>query len=279
MSLLLLLTTLALLSSVSLAVPPAQPPPNGKFHGFLNSLNNGEPDPTGDWLISTLCFCHLPARNSDDLEHDYRYEKAHIFQHEYYNFHSNATFVMDHMCLAKAHYQGDICVHPNVEGDNNDWLRDHKYSCKRFQRTDEEKIRQVHSKRSTRREPRGGPHLNTHQICWGIIHPCDPGPFTHYPDNKSKSPEQDTVCFATDTDFYGMDEMEIKFNRQKRIMRKNGDQGRVSTDFDEVQEICQNMCLDRFNMPADMLINDERADGGSRQYVYTDVDDMCDNCK
>ena len=39
------------------------------------------------------------------------------------------------------------------------------------------------------------------------------------------------------------------------------------------------MCQRMFKMPVDMDINDKRADGGSRQFVYTKLDDMCDHCK
>lgn len=76
-----------------------------------------------------------------------------------------------------------------------------------------------------------------------------------------------------------MDEMEIKFNRQRRRMEKSFQQGRFKTDFQEVQGYCEDMCQRNFGMPADMEINDKRADGGSRQFVYTELDDMCDNCR
>lgn len=151
--------------------------------------------------------------------------------------------------------------------------------CKKFARTEEEKIRQGNSKRSTgsRRERRHKvPHFNTSPTC---LVGCDPGPFGADAEDQSSHPHEDKVCFAVDTNFYGMDEMMVKFNGQHRVMIKDFDQGRIKTGFEEVQGYCEDMCQSRFGMPADMKINDKRADGGSRQFVYTDLDDMCDHCK
>ena len=266
------IAALILLPSTSLAVVPIQVPPNGKGQGFIGNLGNLYAPPTGDWLTSTLCYCHSPVR----MKENWQYEKAHIFQHEYYNYHSNATFVVDHMCLSRARMQGDKCNRPNVGGDNNDWLMENPFVCKKFKRTDEERLRQINSKRSTRRPKRNAPHLTKPPLC---THDCDWGPFTPDPEEKWKHPAHDKVCFAVDTDFYGKDEMDVKFNRQRRRMEKPGQQGRVKTKFEEVQGYCEDMCQRMFNMPADMEINDKRADGGSRQFVYTQLDDMCDNCK
>ena len=263
---------LTLLPSLSLAVAPAQIPPNGKGPGFLSDLGNLWPEPTGDWLTSTFCFCHKP----EHMKEEWQYEKAHIFQHEYYNYHSNATFMTEHMCLARARTQGDRCVTPNVLGDNRDWHLDDIWTCKKFPRTDDEKMRQETSKRSTRRVKRKTPHMNESPIC---IWNCDMGPFQPDPANESSHPDHDKVCFSVDTDFYGLATMSVKFNRQRRKMAKPGQMGRVKTAFDEVQGYCEDMCQRTFKMPADMKINDLRADGGSRQYVYTDLDDMCDHCR
>ena len=275
---LLFLAALILLFSLSCAVPPVSVPPNGKFNGYLKS-NNEFPDPTGDWLTSTLCYCHSPIRVSDAWQDDYKYEKAHIFQHEYYNFHSNVTFVTNHMCLSKAHYQGDQCVHPNVGGDNNDWRMEGRFTCKKFKRTDDEKRRQVHSKRSTRRGKRRVPHMPTMPHCLAGFESCDKGTYAPDPEDKSNSPDHDKVCFSTDTGFYGKDEFDVKFNRQRRRMVKALDQGRIQTDSDSVRGYCEDLCQSHFKMPVDMYINDKRAGGGCRQFVYTDVDDMCDHCK
>lgn len=105
------------------------------------------------------------------------------------------------------------------------------------------------------------------------------GPFEPDPEDKSSHPDHDKVCFAVDTNFYGKDEMEVKFNRQRRRMEKAGEQGRVKTAYEEVRGYCEDMCQRTFKMPVDMDINDKRADGGSRQFVYTKMDDMCDHCK
>ena len=262
------ITALALLPSVSQAVAPCQVPPNGKAQGFISNLDNLYSEPTGDWLTSTLCYCHSPVHAKKLFE----FEKAHIFQHEYYNYHSNATFVVDHMCLSKAVYQGDQCERPNVGGDNNDWLYDRPYVCKTFPRTEEEKIRQGNSKRSTgRREKRGDPYA----CIWN----CDPGPFGHDPPDPSSHRDHDKVCFAVNDDFFGTKNMRLHFNGQSRRMAKAGAQGRVVSDYEEVQGHCEDMCQKTFGMPADMYINDKRADGGSRQFLYTLLDDMCDHCK
>ena len=270
--LLFLFLALPLLSSLSVAVSPAQVPPNGKAQGFLNSPNNPYSEPAGDWLTSTLCYCHSPERAKDDWHH----EKAHIFQHEYYNYHSNATFVADHICLSRARIEADQCVRPSVPGDNNDWRMENGFVCKKFLRTDDEKTRQGNSKRKTRRVKRKTPHLPTNDVCF---HDCDMGPFAPDPDEKSSHPDHDKVCFAVDTNFYGTVEMEMTFNRQRRKMAKSGEQGRIKTGFDEVSSYCEDMCQSHFQMPADMNIDDKRADGGSRQFVYTDLDDMCDHCR
>lgn len=267
-----LLAALLLLPSISLAVVPAQVPPNGKAKGFISDLGNLWQEPTGDWLTSTLCYCHSPVHAKEN----YQYEKAHIFQHEYYNHHSNATFITDHMCLSRARTQGDKCNRPNVGGDNNDWWQENPFVCKKFPRTEEEKIQQANSKRSARRLERRRPHFPTSPIC---DHGCEMGPFEPDPEDKSSHPDHDKVCFAVDTNFYGKDEMEVKFNRQRRRMEKAGEQGRVKMGYEEVRGYCEDMCQRTFKMPVDMDINDKRADGGSRQFVYTKMDDMCDHCK
>lgn len=266
-----LLATLTLLLSVSLAVTPAQVPPNGKAHGFISNLDNLYPQPEGDWLTSTLCYCRSPVTKDNN-----EYEKAHIFQHEYYNYHSNATFIVDHLCLAGTHTQGDKCNRPNVSGDNNDWLMQQRNVCKRFPRTEEEKVQQGNSKRSTRRKRLQLPHMPTPAVC---EFNCEPGPYGPDPEDKSSHPDHDKVCFAVDASFYGMKAMEVKFNRQRRRMDKLGEQGGVKTKFEEVQGYCEDMCQSRFKMPADMKITDQRAAGGSRQILYTKLDDMCDHCK
>ena len=271
-----IIAVVLLLASFSLAVAPVQVPPNGKARGFISNLDNFYAfKPTGDWLTSTFCYCHSPVREPEN----WKYEKAHIFQHEYYNYHSNVTFVAEHLCLARAHREGDQCIRPNVERDNMDWYREHGkggYICKRFERTEEEKIRQANSKRSTRREKRNAPHFKSGGVC-AKPH-CEMGPFEPDPEEKSSHPGHDTVCFNVAMNFYGQNELEIKFNRQKR-KEKNGGAGRVSTGYLEVQGYCEDMCQKNFKMPVDMDIDDPRAMGGSRQWVYTGLDDMCDNCK
>ena len=266
-----LLATLTLLLSVSLAVTPAEVPPNGKAHGFISNLNNLYPQPDGDWLTSTSCFCRAPATQEKS-----GYDKAHIFQHEYYNYHSNATFVVDHLCLGVTHFEGDNCNRPNVGGDNNDWLMHQRDVCKKFPRTEEEKVRQGNSKRSTWTKRLHVPHMPDPPICEVD---CDPGPYREDPEDQSSHPDHDKICFAVDASFYGMDTMEVQFNRQRRRMKKIGDQGGVKTRFDEVQGYCADMCQSKFNMAPDMKVADKRAAGGSRQVVYTKLDDMCDHCK
>ena len=160
-----------------------------------------------------------------------------------------------------------------------DWYRVHGKDgliCKKFERTEEEKIRQAHSKRSTRKDKRNAPHFKSSPVC--VPGNCDFGPFEPDPEEKSSHPSHDTVCFNVAMNFYGLNELEIKFNRQKR-KEKNGGAGRESTGYQEVQGFCEDMCQKNFKMPVDMDINDPRAGGGSRQWVYTDLDDMCDNCR
>ena len=115
------------------------------------------------------------------------------------------------------------------------------------------------------------------------------GPFAPDPDEKAHHPMQDKVCIGVGMSFYGKRDMEIKFNRQFRKMKKVKDmpdplpllapQGRVKTGDAEVQPICTDMCKKHFDMPVHMRLDDYEADGGSRQYTFTYVDDMCDNCK
>ena len=266
---------LLLLASVSLAVAPAQVPPNGKARGFISNLDKAYAKPTGDWLTSTYCYCHSPVRERET----WKYEKAHIFQHEYYNWHSNATFVANHLCLARAHREGDQCIRPNMDGnDNMDWWKPAGkggYVCKKFERTEEEKIRQANSKRSTRREKRNAPHFPSPGACQKH---CEMGPFEPDPEEKSSHPAHDTVCFNVAQNFYGQDNLEFKFNRQKR-KEKGSQGGMVKTGYQEVRGYCEDICQKTFKMPVDMDIDDPRAFGGSRQFVYTELDDMCDNCK
>lgn len=256
-----------------MAVAPAQIPPDGKGHGFISNLNKGWPIPTGDWLTSTFCYCHSPIRQPEN----WKYEKAHIFQHEYYNYHSNATFVAQHICLARAHREGDQCIRPNyLDRDNVDWYKKGGWICKKFERTEEEKIRQAHWSLPPRREKRNAPHFKSGGVC---AKECDMGPFAPDPEEKSSHPDHDKVCFNVAMNFYGEVEMELKFNRQKRKMEKDRQAGRVKTDFQVVRGYCEDMCQKNFKMPPDMDIDDPRAMGGSRQFVYTDLDDMCDSCR
>ena len=271
------------------AVVPAKVPYKGKGHGFLSNLNGLYPPPTGDWLTSTYCYCHSPVRAREN----WKYEKAHIFQHEYYNYHSNVTFVADHMCLSRARKERDQCIRPNVGGDNDDWpldqhrvnnaiehtgymLANNKYICKKFPRTEEEMVAQANSVCSTRKVKRYGGYLPVLLVC--TIH-CSLGLFEPDPKFKSSHVNYDNVCFAVTDHFYGSQEFAIRFNRQKRKMKHEGDQGRVKTPFQEVRGYCEDMCMKNFNMPVDMEIDDPKAQGGSRQYVYTKLDDMCDNCR
>ena len=263
------LAALTLLPSLCLAVAPARAPPNGKAHGFISNLDNRYPHPTGDWLTSTMCYCRSPV----PAQEIYEFEKAHIFQHEYYNHHSNATFVVDHLCLARASAEGDKCERPNIGGDNNDWILEepHEYVCKKFARTEEEKMRQETSEIISKRQK------NEPAACYSN---CDPGPFGPDPPEPVGHRDHDKVCFKTDYEFYGPGKtMKVKFNDQQRTMDKDGEQGRVRTGFQEVQWYCEQMCQRTFSMPVEMKLKDKRADGGSRQYVYTSLDDMCDHCK
>ena len=270
------LTALTLLPSMSMAVAPVQAPPNGKAHGFISNLENIYPPPTGDWLTSTMCYCRAPT----PAKEIYQFEKAHIFQHEYYNYHSNATFVVDHLCLSRAQAEGDHCERPNIGGDNNDWLLEtpYEYICKTFARTEEEKVQQGNSKRQEEVQ-QGISKRQGHEpvVC---SEDCDPGPYSNDLPEPTSHREHDKVCFAVGKNYYGLgSKMDVKFNDQHRTMRKNGDQGRVETGAQDVQGYCEDMCQTTFGMPADMKLKDKRADGGSRQYVYTAVDDMCDHCK
>ena len=275
------LTALTLLPSVSLAVAPAQVPPNGKGQGFIGNIGNLYPPPSGDWLTSTLCYCRSPTH----AQEVYQYEKAHIFQHEYYNYHSNATFIVDHKCLTEAVGEGDQCIVPNMGGDNEDWFREDPYVCKKFARTEEEQRLQANSKRSTRREKQRREKKKKKRSKWpnwlaphNCIANCDPGPFSHDPDALANR-AHDKVCFSVGTNFYGMVKMELRFNGQHRVMKRLGDQGRVQTALDDVQGHCEDLCQSTFGMPAEMKIMDKRAGGGSRQFLYTSLDDMCDHCK
>lgn len=264
------LTALTLLPSLCLAVAPALVPPNGKAHGFISNINSPYPNPpTGDWLTSTMCYCHSPT----PAKEIYQFDKARIFQHEYYNYHSNATFVVDHLCLARSGPRGDLCERPNSGGDNSDWFLETpdqlvaEYVCKKFARSEEEKVQQGISKRQGR-EP---------EACY--FH-CDPGPFGPDPPDPSSHREHDKVCFRVDWDFYGPGRyMQVKFNEQERTMDNHHKEERVRTDFPEVHWYCDQMCHRTFGMPADGKINDKRADGGSLQFVYTSMNDMCDHCK
>ena len=262
------LAALALLPSISLAVAPASVPPNGKGHGFIGDLDNNHPPPNGDWLTSTLCYC----RSTTPAKEMYEYDRAHIFQHEYYNYHSNATFILDHVCLS----EDAQCVEPNIGGDNIGWFREDPFVCKTFPRTEEEQILQANSKRSTgpkKEEKRKWPGW-----LWkphGCILDCEPGPFDHSPPKPAD--HQDKVCFAVNNNYYGTTKMELMFNGQHRKMHK-GEQGRIQTDAEEVHGYCEDVCQSEWGWPADMKIDDKQAGGGSRQFVYTSLDDMCDHC-
>lgn len=269
------LIAFTLLPSLCLAVAPALVPPNGKAHGFISNIDSRYPNPpTGDWLTSTMCYCRSPVPPKEDNQ----YGKAHIFQHEYYNHRSNATFVLDHLCLARTAAEGDKCERPNIGGDNNNWIIDslvpHEHVCKKFPRTEEEKALQGGS--STKVSKRQG-----HEP-YACYFNCDPGPYgPDDPPGPSSHRDHDKVCFKTDYEYYGPGRtMKVKFNEQERTMDSHDKKTRVKTDFDEVQWYCEQMCQRTFNMPARTdKMKDKRADGGSRQFAYTKLEDMCDHCK
>lgn len=146
-----------------------------------------------------------------------------------------------------------------MRGDNDDWLMQGEgiFACKKFPRTQEEKMRQANSKRSTstRREKRWVPHL---PLSLGCTVDCAPGAYGPAPLDAG----HDKVCFGVDTDFYGIDEMESKFIGQRRKMNKRGGQRGVQTMGKEVQGYCEDMCQRTFNVPIDMKINDKMGGWG-----------------
>ena len=267
-----LITALTLLPFPSLAVVPVEVPPDGKAIGFISDLGGRYPQPTGDWLTSTLCYCHSPIQVTED----WRYEKAAIFQHEYYNYHSNATFVLDYKCLSRARQQGDQCVRPNLDSNNNNWYKENPDTvCKDFPRTEEEKIRQGHSKRLTKKGNRG-PMDGTR---WTCLFDCNLGPYAPETPQPASHRDHDKLCLRVGHEYFGTREMEIKFNFQRRDSDKDGEQGRDSYGWLDVNEYCEDMCQKNFQMPCDTNTKDKQTNGGSRQYVYTSMDDMCDHCK
>jgi len=64
----------------------------GKLPGYLY----GQPPRQSDFLTSTFCYCALPDHVPN------RKEEAHYFQFEYYNVHSDVTFILEHLCLASS---------------------------------------------------------------------------------------------------------------------------------------------------------------------------------
>ena len=267
-----LITALTLLPSLSLAVAPVPVPPNGKAIGFISDLGQTYRKPTGDWLTSTLCFCHSPTRVTED----WRYEKAAIFQHEYYNYHSNATFVLDYKCLSRARIEGDQCIRPNLDDNNNGWYKENdNVVCKDFPRTEEEKIRQGHTKRMTKRGNRG-PMDGTR---WTCLFDCNLGPYAPETPQPASHRDHDKVCFKVGHEYFGTTEMDMTFNFQRRDSDHDGEQGRESYGWFDVKDFCDAKCKENFQMPMDNNTKDKQTKGGSRQYVYTAMDDMCDHCK
>ena len=60
------------------------------YHGYLTV------PPTGDWLTTTYCWCADENKNAPGAE------EAMYMQHDYYNFHQNATYIYHFGCLAHA---------------------------------------------------------------------------------------------------------------------------------------------------------------------------------
>ena len=70
-----------------------------------------------DFLTSTYCYCGLPGHVPG------RKEEAAYFQFEYFNVHSDVTFILDHLCVASADDRITCLLPRKVDGKasgNND---------------------------------------------------------------------------------------------------------------------------------------------------------------
>lgn len=272
-----------LLTALSLAVLPAEVPPGGKYAGgFLGAPGETPLHPAGDWLTMTFCFCQAPQESPDI----YGFDVAHYFQHEYYNYHENATFVLDHVCMTRSGRltESDACAFPNTGGHENDhWEATDHYTCKEWPRTEEEKAAVANSKRG--REDDRGARRNTKRV-FGEVEPFPPGrtPYDHPKNPHGTHPDKDRLCFRLGHSLYGSVAWrdEIIFNGQSRMGKKPvgkkwGDQGKVETPKEEVAPMCADLCQKHTGLPSRMQLGNRK--GRSRQNVYKKMDDMCDHCR
>ena len=76
----------------------------GRVEGFHARPISGHP---GDYLLNTYCFCAAPKPVPE------HYSEAYYIQIEYYNFHTNTTYILSHLCLAFRD-SGLTCLAPRV---------------------------------------------------------------------------------------------------------------------------------------------------------------------
>lgn len=118
---------LYLASSLAIVANAATPDEvaKGNIPGFLNSWNGNPPRPS-DFLTATFCYCGT----KNDIHLANRTEKAHIFQYEYFNSHSNTTYLVEYLCEASADRVSPGCL----ENRNIDHGRHGAKSCRTWQR-------------------------------------------------------------------------------------------------------------------------------------------------
>ncbi|KAL9129219.1 MAG: hypothetical protein Q9175_007352 [Cornicularia normoerica] len=201
----------------------------GKVEGFTG----GTAAHSGDYLISTFCFCAEPTPIPQ------HYSEANYLQFEYYNFHHNITYILDHLCLADQDAP-TTCLAPRDGEDTRprhgvDWPA---RLCRTW----------YSSLISNDDSPH---HRRQDTLCYEMSRDDDLW-------REWRPPGRDVITF----------------NGQTRHLDPVGRQGPVLKGKEMAEEKCDWLCDQHAGMPA--LRFNERAQ--CHVVVYEDLDDMCDGC-
>lgn len=224
---------LALINHFALAITPVPVFQDEKVDGYVGYLSTA---PTGDWLTSTYCYCaqphHLHAAAADE---------GSFFQWEYYNYHRNATYIMQRQCEAN-HSERRTCV-----------------SSKRAQC-----------------EPESPDDCQGNMRCsyWPRSHTLEKKESSSG-GGVTGDQAGDSWCMTIDDHWiYGTID-EITWNTQTRTLNGGDGQGRREQPEGDVLTLCEGLCQAQLGMP--MLRGDKHA--RSRQEVFDRLDDMCESCR
>lgn len=239
--------TLTLLHHLALAITPVSTPKDEKLDGYIGYLPT---PPTGDWLLTTYCYCaqrhRLPAPAFDE---------GSFFQWEYYNYHRNATYVMHRLCQ-RNNAERESCVNskhahciPERDGDCEGNML-----CSSWPRGDAK----VFGKRDA-----------------SFASSSSSPSTSSFSSSEGAEVKKDHWCMTLDDHNFVGESDSMIWNTQERTLTKKGGQDRKEQADGDAWAVCEGLCGKKVGMP--MLRGDKNA--RSHQEVFEGVDDMCDGCR